>query len=534
MTQHRSIITALSCCLLRVCLGAGEAPAGLRLPAIFSDHMVLQRDMAAPVWGWAPADEEVTVSIAGQSASAKAGADGKWKVSLKPLAAADSTELVVKGKDKTITIKDVAVGEVWFASGQSNMARVLGKDDELRGKKAAIDEDPQLRLFIVKEARLSDTPLDDLHANDRGGGWVIANARTAQGFSAVGYYFGRDLRALTKRPVGVIAAAIGGVPAQTFVSREVLTGNLELKPLLESSEKSHEAMKQKAAEYAKGEAELLKQYEVDAEQAKKDGKKPPTKPVRPKVEFNPGSATIAYNSMVAPIVSYGIKGVLWYQGESNNAKDYRTLFPALIGSWRKEWGQGDSPFLFVQITYQEAAFREVQQRVAQTVPNVAMVVISDMGMKGDPAHPPDKEPTAARLLLAARALAYGEKVEYSGPVYDAVKFDGPKAIVSFTHVGGGLVAREGGLKGFQLAGSDKTFVNAKAEIVGDTVVVTCDQVPSPVAVRYGFLSKATEDQVNATGGRCDTFAAGKYCPSPSLANKAGLIASPFRTDDWLR
>lgn len=522
----------LTCFLLMFIMLAASAQAELKLPVIFSDHMVLQCDMAAPVWGWAAAGEEVTVSIGGQSASATAGADGKWKVSLKPLAAADSTELVVKGKDKTLTVKDVAVGEVWFASGQSNMARVVAKDDELRKEKATINEDPGLRLFIVKEARLSETPLDDLRAIERAGGWVIANSRTAQGFSAVGYYFGRDLRTATKRPVGMIAAAIGGVPAQTFVSREVLTGNPDLKPLLEASEKSYELMKQKAAEYEKVEAELLKKYEIEAEQAKKEGKTPPKKPVRPRVDLNPGASTIAYNSMVAPIVSYGMKGVIWYQGESNNAQSYRTLFPALIQSWRKEWGQGDFPFLFVQITYQDAAFREVQQQVTQTLPNTAMVVISDLGMTGDPAHPPGKEPVGTRLALVARAMAYSEKVEYSGPVYESVKFDGPKAVVSFKHLGGGLVAGEGGLKGFQVAGEDKKFVSAQAEIVGDTVVVTSDKVPAPVAVRYGFLTRATDEDVVAIGGRNDTFGAAKYCPSPSLANKAGLIAGPFRSDDW--
>jgi sialate O-acetylesterase len=227
-----------------------------------------------------------------------------------------------------------------------------------------------------------------------------------------------------------------------------------------------------------------------------------------------------------------MKGVIWYQGESNDAKEYPKLFTTMLKEWRREWGQGDFPFLSVQITYHDPFFREVQEQLTRTIPNSGMVVISDHGRIGD-SHPLAKEPVGERLALAARAMAYGEKIEYSGPVYESVKFEGSKAIVKFSHLGGGLVAREDTLKGFQLAGPDKQFQVAEAKIVGDTVVVTCDKVSNPIAIRYGFLDRPiTKEICEANGCVNDNFGAGKYCPGGYLANKAGLTAAPFRSDDW--
>ena len=507
--------------------------AGLRLPAIFSDNMALQQDVAVPVWGWADPGEEVTVSIADQSVTAKTSPEGKWKLALKPLKTAENLTLTAKGKTNSVEAKNVVVGEVWIAAGQSNMGMGQGNRNLILPK-TPVTDDPQLRLFIAKEQRCSEEPLDDLASapKDKNGCWLIASKQTIPHFSAVGYYFGRDLRAATKRPVGVILSSIGGVPAQTFISRAVLSANPELRPLVEDAEKQYQAFKQKAADFDKNQPALMKQYEADLEQAKKDGKKPPEKPWRPKVEINPVWAGVAYNSHIAPIVPFAMKGVIWYQGESNDAKDYRLLFTTLINEWRSEWGQGDFPFLFVQITYHNAYFREVQQQVAHTVANTAMVVISDHAWRGD-SHPIDKEPVGERLALAARAVAYGEKIECSGPVYESVKFEGPKAVLTFSHVGGGLVARDGTLKGFQLAGADKNFVVAKAEIVGDTVVVSCEQVPTPVAVRYCFLDRPIDKaKCEANGCINDNFAAAKYCPGAWLANKEGLPAPPFRTDTY--
>ncbi|MEI6339756.1 MAG: sialate O-acetylesterase [Verrucomicrobiota bacterium] len=507
MKTVRTFAVALCAILPTFVLAADVTPTpaagGLRLPAIFSDNMVLQAGVPVPVWGWAAPGESVTISVAGQSVTAKADAQGKWKAMLAPLQVADNLTFTAKGASATWTAANVLVGEVWLASGQSNMAMPKSHDDRLAGVTTPAPENRQLRLFMIRQLKESDVPLEDLFISDkeRRGRWMIADAKTVPDFSAAGYYFGRDLQAALNRPVGVIQTAIGGVPAQTYVNRAVLSADPELKVFVERSEKQWQETQQRAADFVKNEPALLKHYEADAAKAVAEGKKPPTKPMRPKVEMNPAWAGLAYNSRIAPIIPYAIKGVVWYQGESNSAGEYRPLFPALIQSWRKEWGQRDFPFLFVQITYQDGKFREVQQQITKTVPNTGMAVISDMGMRGDPAHPHDKAPVGARLALAARALAYGEKTEGSGPVYESVKFAGPKAIVSFSHVGGGLVARHGTLKGFQLAGADKKFAVAKAEIVGDTVEVTSDQVPAPVAVRYGFLDRPTNEEVIANGCR---------------------------------
>jgi sialate O-acetylesterase len=467
--------------------------------------------------------------VAEQSATTKADAQGKWRVTLKPIAPTEKTTLVVSSGTATVTVANVLVGEVWFASGQSNMGRRQNNDDKDLKVTTTIPSDPLLRLFVAREQRLSEEPLDDLKPSVAGvGGWMLADAKSVGDFSAVGYYFGRDLRAATKRPVGVIVAAVGGAPAQNFVSGKVLNADPELRPLIDSKEK-----RERLAKLQEETDKLAQQWEAAAEQAKREGKPPPAKPEAPTLKLNPIRSTITYNGQIAPIIPYAIKGVIWYQGESNSATEYTRLFSSLITSWRSEWGQGDFPFLFVQITYQSARFREVQQQVAQSLPNLAMVTIQDLGMRGDPAHPPGKEPVGSRLALAARALAYGEAIEYSGPVYASARFEDRRAIVSFTHLGGGLAAREGGLKGFQLAGEDQQFAIAQAEIVGDTVVVTCDQIATPVAVRYGFLpGRRTVEDVTAHGGRSDSFAPSRYCPAPSLINKAGLLAPPFRSDAW--
>jgi len=229
-------------------------------------------------------------------------------------------------------------------------------------------------------------------------------------------------------------------------------------------------------------------------------------------EGNAGDPTVLYNGMIAPLIPYAIKGAIWYQGESNNGNSagYRKLFPDMIADWRAHWGQGDFPFLFVQIAPFNAMrpeIREAQLFSWQTTPNTAMAVTTDVGNAAD-IHPKNKEPVGARLALAARAVAYGEKIEYSGPVYDKLTVDGSRPILSFTHVGGGLVAKDGALKGFTVAGADGNQVPAKAEIVGDTVVVTSEQVAAPVAVRFGWAN----------------------VPDVNFYNKEGIPATPFRTD----
>jgi sialate O-acetylesterase len=494
-------ILALSISFVRL----PSAHADVKLPALFSDHAVLQRGQAVPVWGAADAGEDVSVTIAGQTQTTKAGADGKWKVSLKPLKEAESLVLTVKGKN-TLTVNDVAVGEVWVASGQSNMAYRLLRDANVAAATAAAT-DPQLR-FLTVGTKSSDTPLTDVNST-----WVASDPKSAETFSAVAYYFARDLRKKLNIPVGIIHSSVGGTPAEAWTSREAIEANETLKKELnDAQQKAIEGFPAAAEKYKTNEAKLLEDWKVAAEKAKAAGKPEPRKPAAPvdpaKSNNRPSGL---YNAMMAPLQPYGIRGVIWYQGESNSGRpeQYRTLFPVMIADWRKVWNQGDFPFLFVQVApfnFMSPEIREAQLITLDKSTNTAMAVITDVGDAND-IHPKQKEPVGGRLALAARALAYGEKIEYSGPLFDSLKVDGNKAVLKFKH-GAGLAAKDGPLKGFTIAGEDKKYVPAKAEIAGDTVVVTADSVTKPIGVRYGWAN----------------------FPEVNLYNGAGLPASPFRTD----
>lgn len=267
----------------------------------------------------------------------------------------------------------------------------------------------------------------------------------------------------------------------------------------------------KLAAYQQNLPQLTEKHKQDVAAAQQQGKPAPGLPGPPRspVDRPPGCL---FNAMIAPLIPFPIKGAIWYQGESNGGRgrQYQTLFPLMIADWRQRWGEGDFPFLFVQIApYRgaDSAIREAQLLTFKSAPNTDMVVTTDIGDPND-IHPTHKAPVGERLALAARVLAYGEKTEYSGPVFDSAKIAGPQVTLSFTHVGGGLVAKDGPLKGFELAGADKKFVPAEAQIQGQTVVVTSDRAPNPVYVRYG------------------------WAPSPevNLFNNDGLPASPFRTD----
>jgi sialate O-acetylesterase len=382
-------------------------------------------------------------------------------------------------------------------------------------------------MFKVKSTG-AVTPQSDLL-----GTWVECSPQTVDGFSAVGYFFARDIHKATGLPVGMIHSSVSGTAAELWTS---LSG-LEKEPSLHGYVELASVMLKNYRGGAEKYAQELDDYQARLKQwgdtegkaygatlnawkaAKKandaagkpsppmpkpaDKPLPPTDPVGKK-------PTVLFNGKIAPLIPYAIRGFIWYQGESNSLKpfEYRTLFPRLIADWREKWAQGDFPFLFVQIVPFQGnppELREAQLLTWKKTPNTAMVVMTDTPPK---LHPPEKEPVGARLALAARALVYGEKLEYSGPEYDSVKIEQNRAVVSFKHVGGGLVAKDGPLKGFAIAGADKQFVSATAEIQGDTVVVSSPRVASPVAVRYGF----------------------EAVPDVNLWNKDGLPASPFRTD----
>ena len=480
--------------------------ADVKLPSLFSDHTVLQRGQAVPVWGTAEPGEEVSVSIAGQTETTKAGSDGKWKVSLKPLKEIDSTTLTVKGKN-TITVNDVAVGEVWLASGQSNMEYRLANDAR-SAETIPASADKEFRFFTVGR-NTSDTPLSEVKSN-----WVVADPATSGGCSAVAYYFARDLRKALKVPVGIIHSSVGGTPAEAWTSHEALAANADLdKALNELQETAVKAYPAKLEEYQKNEPKLLEKWQADTDKAKAAGTLPlPRKPAPPgDPAKSTGRPSCLYNAMIAPLEPYGIRGVIWYQGESNSgrAAQYRTLFPVMISDWRKAWSNKDLPFFFVQIAPHQGMvpeIREAQLLTAEKVPHTGIAVITDYGDAKD-IHPKQKEPVGTRLALDARATVYGEKIEYSGPTFDSMKVEDGKAILKFKHAVG-LTAKDGELKGFTIAGEDKTFVPAKAEIKGETVIVSAENVGKPASVRYGWAN----------------------VPDVNLYNAAGLPASPFRTD----
>jgi sialate O-acetylesterase len=476
----RSLLLLLSLALV----AATAARADVKLPALISDGMVLQQGVNLPLWGWADEGEVVTVEFQNQKVVATAKA-GKWMVRLKPLKAGGPFTLTVSGKNK-IEVKNVLVGEVWICGGQSNMQWQLRQTDNAETEIASAKY-PMIRLFTVPRSEV-DAPAVDVKA-----GWKECSPETVPTFSAVGYYFGRDLHQARNVPIGLINNAVGGSPAESWVSANVLNADAEYK--------------QFAAEYLKrmeqyGKA--MEKYREDAEKARAENKPAPRAPGKP---WMPSGL---YNGMLAPLVPYAIKGAIWYQGESNAARAYQYAV----------WGQGDFPFLFVQLAAfgpnseklgesDWAELREAQLMTLSASPKTGMALAIDVGAYND-IHPRHKQPVGSRLALAARAIAYGEKTIHSGPVYQSMKIEGDRAVLSFKHAGGGLEARGGELKGFILAGEDKVWREAKAEIKGDRVIVWSPEVAKPVAVRYGWM---------------------KF-PTCNLYNKEGLPATPFRTDDW--
>jgi sialate O-acetylesterase len=489
--------------LILAALGtAAEPRAELKLHSLFQDHMVLQSDFACPIWGTAEAGDEVRVSVGNQKKTAKAGADGKWSLKLDPLKAGGPHELTAAGKN-TVVLKDVLVGEVWVCSGQSNMEMVVSSSNNFEQEKAAANF-PNIRHFLVKK-NPQDAPVSEVS-----GSWKPATPENVGGFTAVGYFFGRELHQKLNVPVGLIHTSWGGTAAELWTSKPALEANATLKPIVDNFSKRMEAYEKQLAAHP----EALEKAKAE----NKPAPKAPNKPMAP---------SCLYNGMIAPVLPYGIKGVIWYQGESNagNARQYQTLFPEMIKNWRKDWGQGDFPFGFVQLAnYKSNKAENLEQpvesnwaelREAQTLtlslPNTGMAVIVDIGHPTD-IHPKNKQDVGKRLALWAQSQVYGKDLVYSSPLYESLKVEDNKARLSFKHAGSGLEAKGGKLTGFAVAGEDKTFHWADAKVDGNTVLVWSDKVAKPVAVRYAWADY----------------------PDCNLYNKEGLPASPFRTDDWPR
>jgi sialate O-acetylesterase len=488
---------------------AASLLADVKPSALFSDHMVLQRGMAVPVWGTASPGERVTVTVGGEKQSATASADGKWMVRLKSLKPGGPQQMTIAGKN-TITINDVLVGEVWLGSGQSNMQFTVSK------KKASfaglINEEqeiaaanyPQVRMFTEKSAKTYE-PQTEIQ-----GEWLICNPENVPGFSAVGYLFSRDLDRELQVPVGFLTLAFGASTAESWIRRETVAGDPLLKPMLDHFDAQVQFFKTKP-EAPPSEAPQPPQT-INARPGQPGQRQ--RDPVQD--QHNP---TVLFNGMINPAIPYAIRGVIWYQGESIvGGKPGVLLYPhvmeTLIQDWRKLWGEGDFPFYEVQLPAlknisNNPLIREGQAAIL-SLPHTAMAVTIDIGDPND-VHPHNKAPLGERLTRIAMANVYGHKTEYSGPVYESMKVSGNTIRVKFTHLGGGLTAKDGPLQWFAIAGADQKFVTAEAKIEGDTVVVSSPAVSAPVAVRYAWDN---------------------YPDGCNLFNAAGLPASPFRTDRW--
>ncbi len=474
-----------------------SSASSLTMPQVFGDHMVLQSGQSVPVWGWAGPGETVTVSFASQKKQATAANDGRWEVQLDPLTiSAQPAELTVTGAE-SVTIKDVLVGEVWLCSGQSNMQKPLGTwrgqpiptvnyEQELAAAKY-----PIIRLMKVKRSD-SEKPANDFETRSRPGedypwkGWVACSPESLDEskFSAVGYYFARKLFQELKVPIGMIEASAGGTHIEAWTPAAGFADDPTLADFVKAA-------------------------------------------VTPKVKFRGTTISTLYNGMIHPMVPFSLRGVLWYQGESNliegDGAIYANKMTTLIKSWRAVWKR-ELPFYFVQLPpliYSARTnpshtptdlplFREAQE-TALELPSTGMVVTTDVGDLKN-MHPPRKKEVGERLALWALSKDYGRTgVEYSGPEYrqGSIELQGSKAVLHFDHVGKGLVSSdEQALNSFMVAGDDGVFFPAKAEISNDTIVITSPQVANPRLVRFAWDEAAT----------------------PNLFNRDGLPAIPFRTD----
>jgi sialate O-acetylesterase len=503
---------------------AGPLGAEITLPTMFGDRAVLQRGETVPVWGWAEAGETVTVSFGGQTKSGTANADGAWRVELEGLGAnATGRAMTVSGsKSETVAVADILVGEVWMASGQSNMQWTLANTDGAADEIAQATI-PGLRMFLT-ELVTAATPQRKV-----GGEWLDTTPETAGQFSAVGYYFGKKLHAELGVPVGIIRTAWGGKPSEAFTSRETLSSKPEGKALvdkLDAAVKAYDPAKAKA-DFAKRlaawEAQVAMTRQANKLLPAGKQKRLPRKPgAATNPALSPNSPSAIYNAMIHPWVGYTMKGSIWYQGESNagRAKEYETIFPLLIIDWRKQW-QSELSFYFVQLANFRAptteagvpnSWAELQnaQLLTLSLPKTGMAVINDIGDEKD-IHPRNKKDVGLRLARWALAKDYGKDVVVSGPLFAGSTIEGGRIRITFDHATG-LKSRDGGpLKRFEIAGEDQKWFWADADIDGETVVVSGKDVPNPVAVRYAWAS-------NPTGA--------------NLVNGEGLPASLFRTDDW--
>lgn len=494
-------------------VAASSAFADITLAPLFRDGAVLQRDQPIAVWGRAAAAERVEVKFKSQTVAVIAAADGRWRVTLKPeKASLTGAEMLVSGAN-TIRVRDVLVGEVWLCSGQSNMVWALARCDDAEREIAAADY-PLIRQFKAA------TVVADKPAFDVAGSWVACSPATAGNFSGVAYYFARELHERLKVPVGIVNSAWGGTQIESWISEPTLRANPAARAIYERWEAHLAAQPEALAKHEKAVA----RWEENAKAAKEAGKEftkgRPRPPEGGNSHRRPGGL---YNAMIAPLVPYSMRGVLWYQGEANaNAgrqAEYAALFTDLIKQWRADFGQ-PLPFYFAQLANFEAndgtkgdgwAYLREAQAEALALPQTGMAVTIDIGNPKN-IHPTNKRDVGRRLALHARKQLFGENIETDGPRFVAAKREGAALRVSFTHAAGLKLepAKGDGRVAFEVAGEDGKFVPAEARVAGGDLLVSAKAVKAPVAVRYAWRNS----------------------PDARLFNGEGLPAAPFRSDRW--
>ena len=513
--------------LFSALLSAAAVRAEVKLPALFSDHMVMQADAAVAVWGWAAPGEQITASLARETAITTTKADGRWWLKLgKMKAAREPQTLMVKGTN-TLTIRDVLIGEVWLASGQSNMEMQL--KGKLHGSVDRADEEiaaanyPAIRMFVHDEPlAIYELPVPpEEPAADRAGAWRVCSPETVADFSALGYFFARDLHQKLGGAVGIIHASVGGTPIEAWTSLPAQQAEPSLKPVLDDWQKrlANYDPAREQQQYLDAKPRWLKERSA----ATKAGQPAPKAPV-PFKNLRVMAPAGLFNARIAPLVPYTMRGVIWYQGERNAAGPLTTLYgeqlKTLIHDWRARWGD-EFYFAWVQLPgFQKEQHLPIEpngwgvavrdeMRKTLRVPRTGMAITIDLG--GVTAgHPTNKADFAARLSRLVLHDVYAQPIAiWSGPLFRSAAREGDRMVLTFDHATG-LKAVAGELEGFAITGDDQKFVWAKAMIDGGKVIVWSDAVRAPAAVRYGWAAN----------------------PKGNLVNGAGLPASPFRTDDW--
>lgn len=483
--------------------------AQVKLPALVGNNMVLQQNTKVNLWGWASANEKITIQLGWQNGVVETVADavGNWKIAVEtPVGSNKEYAIVINAKNKII-LDNILVGEVWICSGQSNMFFPVGRQEGTwkTGVKNYAEEIknanyPDIRLFTVA-TEASQKPLDDVD-----GSWKKCSPETINDFSAVGYFFGRDIYQKLNMPIGLISSSWGGTKAEAWTSQKVLEESADFLPILENYAQKEKAYYTNLEEYY---STLKKEKLEHKEDSFKSELKKPKSQGENKVPY------VLYNAMLHPLINYTMKGVIWYQGESNADSSYlyRSLFPAMIKNWRNDWQQGDFPFYYVQIAphhSQNPEIREAQLMSLESVSNTGMIVTTDIGEPKN-IHPIDKQTVGKRLSLLARAKNYDEKgLVYSGPIYSHIQIKNQHVQVYFDYAESGLKMKGNQLTEFEVAGEDKVFYPAVAKIKKNTVVAFSSKVKKPIAVRFAW----------------------KAIPDPNLFNNEDLPASPFRSDDW--